>query len=102
VPDAGLVKSGPSAQAIASISETKRKLSIAEDPSTSKKPRLVGNLPTEPKRFKEFMSELIVRDREHATILASNFPHGTSDDQIHHFFKEVIVPRTPLMISVVR
>ena len=28
-------------------------------------------------------------DREHATILASNFPQGTSDDQVRHFFKEV-------------
>jgi len=101
VQDSGFVQPDPSAQATASIAENKRKLSIAEDASTSKKPRLVANLSTEPKRFEEFISELIVRDREHATILASNFPHGTSDDQIHHFFEEVLVQRTPLMTSAV-
>lgn len=30
------------------------------------------------------------RDREHATILATNFPADTIDDQIRHFFKEVL------------
>ena len=28
-------------------------------------------------------------DREHSSIIASNFPDDTSDDQIRHFFKDV-------------
>jgi hypothetical protein len=35
------------------------------------------------------LPKLICRNREHATILASNFPQGISDDQVRHFFKEV-------------
>jgi hypothetical protein len=37
-----------------------------------------------------FFPRLISRNREHATVLASNFPHGISDDQVRHFFKEVV------------
>jgi hypothetical protein len=29
------------------------------------------------------------RDREHASIIASNFPDGSTDDQIRHFFRHV-------------
>jgi hypothetical protein len=29
------------------------------------------------------------RDREHASIIASNFPDESTDDQIRHFFRHV-------------
>jgi len=41
------------------------------------------------------------RDREHATILATNFPIDTNEDQLRHFFREVLPPVISLFKSVV-
>jgi hypothetical protein len=98
-----VVEPDSAAKASAPGSEHKRKLSVDQDAAASKKPRGEDNPPTEPKRYDTFLAKTDCRNREHATILASNFPQGISDDQVRHFFKEVLhFPTDVVDDSVVR
>lgn len=57
--------------------------------STAKKIKLEpGEAPV---RYLFIISNLsqISRDREHSTVIASNFPDGTKEEQVRFFFKDV-------------
>ena len=41
-------------------------------------------------------------DREHSSIIASNFPSETTDGQIRHFFKDVTKTSAVLSDTLVR
>jgi len=70
--------------------ENKRKLSVDSETSPSKKPKIDhGNGPQRYLTRSDSIVSHVGRDREHATILASNFPADVREDQIRHFFKEV-------------
>jgi len=44
-----------------------------------------------PQRSPFFISYVdIRRDREHSTVIATNFPEDTTEDQVRHFFKDVM------------
>ena len=73
-------------------------MSAAEDTSLSKKAKLEH--PAVPLRYTltDFPSLTISRDREHSTIIASNFPENTTEEQVRYFFKDVSSPQEyPLM-----
>jgi hypothetical protein len=73
-----------------SVSENKRKLSMSEDVMASKKIKTTAADETVPHRYlARFCYKAYTRDRENSSILASNFPDQTNDNQIRYFFKDV-------------
>ena len=70
--------------------DNKRKMSVESETSPTKRLKIDhGNgLQRYLTPSQSIMSHL-GRDREHASILASNFPADAKEDQIRHFFKEV-------------
>ena len=71
--------------------DNKRKLSVSvmEDSSASKKPKL--EQPAAPLRYVHANSHSThhSRDRERSTVIASKFPENTTEEQVRHFFKDV-------------
>jgi len=70
--------------------DNKRKLSVDSETSPTKKSKIdhENSLQRYLTLSYSIMSHL-GRDREHATILVSNFPADVREDQIRYFFKEV-------------
>jgi len=58
-----------------SSGDNKRKLTDDSEPSPAKKPRVD-------------QENGLQRDREHATVIAKNFPHNTTDEQVRYFFRD--------------
>jgi hypothetical protein len=74
-----------------SVPDKKRKLSLSTEAGPSKKIRSSNeeNVPHRSFPTPSCFKAQVIRDREHATILAYNFPLQTTDDQVRFFFKDV-------------